>query len=418
MPLLVLGLNHDSAPLALRERAAFAPTELSEALADARRVGGLAEVVVLSTCNRTEIITSGAHTADALTRWLAGRTALDADTLQAHGYLLEDEAAVRHVFRVAAGLDSMVLGEPQILGQVKQAFADADGAGTVGPTLRRLFQKANEAAKRARSETDIGRNPVSFAFAGVRLAEQIFEDVTEQTALLIGAGEMIELFAAHLKARGLRRLLFCNRTAARAEALAHRHAGASLPFSELDAYLPDADLLISCTGSPTPIVSREAMKQAVKRRRRRPVCALDIAVPRDIDPAAGTLDDVYLYAVDDLQAIIDRNQQARRDAAAQAEDLVQRHVDQFMHWLQTRDAGAVVGQLRQQMTQVGDEVAASALAQLQRGDDPAVVLPRLVRSLGQRWLHAPSTAIRQAPPEDQPALQAAVKRLFDLDDNA
>lgn len=418
MPLLVLGLNHDSAPLELRERAAFAPTELPEALVDARQVSGLAEVVVLSTCNRTEIITSGEHDADALRLWLAGRTALDTTTLQSHGYLMEDHDAVRHVFRVAAGLDSMVLGEPQILGQVKQAFADADAAGTVGPTLKRLFQKANEAAKRARSETGIGRNPVSFAFAGVRLAEQIFEDVTEQTALLIGAGEMIELFAAHLKARGLRRLLFCNRTASRAEQLAHRHAGATVPFSELDAYLPDADLLISCTGSPTPLVTRDAMKRAIKRRRRRPVCALDIAVPRDIDPAAGTLDDVYLYAVDDLQAIIDRNQQARRDAAEQAEELVQNHVDHFMHWAQTRNAGAVVGQLRRRMAEVGVDATAIALAQLERGEDPAVVLPRLVRSLEQRWLHAPSTAIRGAPPEDQPALQAAVKRLFDLDDNA
>ncbi|WP_348673294.1 glutamyl-tRNA reductase [uncultured Abyssibacter sp.] len=418
MPLLVLGLNHATAPLALREQAAFAPDELEPALNEARQVEGLEEIVVLSTCNRTELITSGQHSTDSLTRWLGSRSALDADTLSGHGYVLEDAAAVRHVFRVAAGLDSMVLGEPQILGQVKQAFADADAAEAVGPTLRRLFQKANEAAKRARSQTSIGRNPVSFAFAGVRLAEQIFEDVTQQTALLIGAGEMIELFAAHLRARGLRRLLFCNRTAARADALAHKHAGASIPFSELDAYLPDADLLVSCTGSPTPIVTRAALKQALKRRRRRPVCALDIAVPRDIEPAASTLDDVYLYAVDDLQAIIDRNQQARRDAAEQAEELIQQHVDQFMHWVQTRDAGAVVGELRKRLNREADELTAAALAQIARGEDPAKVLPRLAHTLGQRWLHTPSRAIREAPPEDQAALQAAVKRLFDLDNDA
>ena len=402
MPLLVLGLNHATAPLELRERAAFAPAELDGALRDARKVEGLEEIVVLSTCNRTELITSGQHSMDSLAQWLGTRSAIDLDTLSGHGYRLEETEAVRHVFRVAAGLDSMVLGEPQILGQVKQAFSDAETAEAVGPTLRRLFQKANEAAKRARSQTSIGRNPVSFAFAGVRLAEQIFEDVTQQTALLIGAGEMIDLFAAHLKARGLRRLLFCNRTAARAEKLAHRHAGASVPFSELEAYLPDADLLISCTGSPTPIVTRAALKQALKRRRRRPVCALDIAVPRDIEPAAGSLDDVYLYAVDDLQA----------------EDLIRQHVDQFMHWVQTRDAGAVVGQLRKQLNREADELTAAALGQLARGEDPAQVLPRLAHSLGQRWLHAPSRAIREAAPEDQPALQATVKRLFDLDNDA
>ena len=418
MPLLVLGLNHATAPLELRERAAFAPAELDGALRDARKVEGLEEIVVLSTCNRTELITSGQHSMDSLAQWLGTRSAIDLDTLSGHGYRLEETEAVRHVFRVAAGLDSMVLGEPQILGQVKQAFSDAETAEAVGPTLRRLFQKANEAAKRARSQTSIGRNPVSFAFAGVRLAEQIFEDVTQQTALLIGAGEMIDLFAAHLKARGLRRLLFCNRTAARAEKLAHRHAGASVPFSELEAYLPDADLLISCTGSPTPIVTRAALKQALKRRRRRPVCALDIAVPRDIEPAAGSLDDVYLYAVDDLQAIIDRNQQARRDAAEEAEDLIRQHVDQFMHWVQTRNAGAVVGQLRKQLNREADELTAAALGQLARGEDPAQVLPRLAHSLGQRWLHAPSRAISEAAPEDQPALQATVKRLFDLDNDA
>lgn len=415
MSLLILGLNHASAPLALREQAAFAPESLAQALRDAQGISGLDEVAILSTCNRTELITAGHHDTGRLTTWLADRTGLETAALNQHGYVLHDADAVRHVFRVAAGLDSMVIGEPQILGQVKQAVAEAETVGTVGPLLGRLFQKANAAAKHARSETGIGENPVSFAYAGVRLAEQIFEDITAQTALLIGAGEIVDLFAAHLRQRGLRRLLFTNRTASRAEHLAHQHAGATVPFSELDAYLPDADILVTCTAASTPLITAAALRGALKTRRRQPICALDLAVPRDIEPAAGKLDDVYLYAVDDLQAIIDRNQQARRNAAEQAETLIASHVAGFMHWLHTRDAGALVSDLRQQLDAAGEPLINKALARLQRGEDPETVLRTLVRGVSGKWMHAPAVAIREATADDQAALQDAVRRLFDLD---
>lgn len=415
MSLLILGLNHASAPLALREQAAFAPESLPDALRQAQAVEGLSETVILSTCNRTELVTAGDHDVSELTRWLAGQTGLDAHILTEHAYCLEGAQAVRHIFRVAAGLDSMVIGEPQILGQVKAAVADAQAAGTLGPMLGRLFQKANAAAKHARSETAIGENPVSFAYAGVRLAEQIFEDITAQRALLIGAGEMIDLFAAHLRQRGVRRLVFTNRTTARAEELAHRHAGATVPYTQLDDYLPDADILVSCTAAPAPLITANALRRALKARRRQPICALDLAVPRDIEPAAGKLDDVYLYAVDDLQAIIERNQQARRNAAEQAEALIDAHVTEFAHWLDTRDAGALIGRVRERLDLAGEPLINKALARLQRGDDAEDVLRSLVHGMSGKWMHTPAVAIRQAEPTDQAALQDAVRRIFDLD---
>lgn len=414
MPILTLTLNHHRAPVALREQVAVPAEALGARLQAAGKLEGVSEALLLSTCNRTELTVVGNPSRNKLLAWLATGGA-DPNTLDAACDLHRGADAVRHLYRVAAGLDSMVLGEPQILGQVKQAAATAQDAGTLGPVLNRLTQHAFAAAKAVRSGTEIGQNPVSFAYAGLRLAGRIFDDLEQQSALLIGAGEMIDLFAKHFRSAKLKRLHFANRTAARADTLAHAHHGASVPFDALADYLPEADIVVSSTAASAPLLGAEAFRAALRERKRKPLCVLDLAVPRDIDPAVDKLADVYLYDVDDLKRIIDNNQQARRAAANDGEALLDHHVTRFMQWHDSRSAGATIRALRRAHGQRSDAALAKAQAALARGESPEVVLQTLARGLSNALLHTPTTALRNAPADEQAELLDAVNRLFDLD---
>lgn len=388
---------------------------LAARLQAATQVDGVHEALLLSTCNRTELTVVGTPSRNALLAWLASG-GVDLQTLESASEFHTGEQAVRHLFRVAAGLDSMVLGEPQIFGQVKQAVAAAQAAGTLGPVLGRCTQHAFAAAKAVRSGTEIGQNPVSFAYAGLRLAGRIFDDLSQQSALLIGAGDMIELFATHLRSAKLKRLHFANRTAARADTLAHKHHGASVPFDALGDYLPEADIVVSCTAAPDALLGNAAFRAALRERKRKPMCVLDLAVPRDIDPAVDKLADVYLYDVDDLKRIIDNNQQARRDAASDGEAMLDHHVTRFMHWLDSRSAGATIRALRREHASRSADAVQRAKAALARGEPVDDVLQSLSRSLSNALLHAPTKALRNAPAEQQAELLEAASRLFNLDE--
>ncbi len=414
MALHVLGINHQTAPVSLRETVAFGPDALPRALESLRAQAGVQEAVLLSTCNRTELYARSDNGPDALANWLAGQQRAG-DDLHAYLYRHDEANAVRHLFRVATGLDSLVLGEPQILGQVKQAWTHARDAGSLGGPLDRAFQQAFATAKRARTETPIGRNPVSVASTAVRLAQESFARLEDSDVLLIGAGETIELAARHLAAGKVRRLLVANRTLAHAQDLASRHGGFALPLEELDRHLAEADIVISATAARAPILHRAQVEQALRQRRHRPMLLLDLAVPRDIAHDVSGLRDVFLYTVDDLERAIEDNRAARRDAAEQAEAIIEVHASRFLAALGQADASAPLRRLREHGQAVQAQALAKARAQLAAGRDPAEVLDLLAHTLTNKLLHAPSTALRQ-----DAALGEAVARLFapDKDDGA
>ena len=406
MSLHVLGINHQTAPVALRETVAFGPETLQRALESLRAQAGVQEAVLLSTCNRTELYARSDNGPDALANWLAGQQRAGSD-LHAYLYRHDEADAVRHLFRVATGLDSLVLGEPQILGQVKQAWSNARDAGSLGGPLDRAFQQAFATAKRARTETMIGRNPVSVASTAVRLAQESFARLDESDVLLIGAGETIELAARHLVAGKVRRLLITNRTLAHAQDLAQRHGGFALPLEELDRHLGEADIVISATASRLPILQRAQVEQALRSRRHRPMLLLDLAVPRDIAEDVASLRDVFLYTVDDLERAIEDNRAARRNAAEQAEAIIEVHASRFIAALGQGDAAAPLRRLREHGQAVQAQALAKARAQLAAGRDPAEVLDLLAHTLTNKLLHAPSAALRE-----DAALGDAVARLF------
>ena len=406
MSLYVLGINHQTAPVSLRETVAFGPDTLRHALASLRAQAGVQEAVLLSTCNRTELYARSDNGPDALANWLAGQQRAG-DDLHAYLYRHDEADAVRHLFRVATGLDSLVLGEPQILGQVKQAWNDARDAGSLGGPLDRAFQQAFATAKRARTETTIGRNPVSVASTAVRLAQESFARLDESDVLLIGAGETIELAARHLVAGKVRRLLIANRTLAHAQDLARRHGGFALPLEELDRHLAEADIVISATAARQPILQRAQVEQALRARRHRPMLLLDLAVPRDIAEDVATLRDVFLYTVDDLERAIEDNRAARRNAAQQAEAIIEVHASRFISALGQTDAAAPLRRLREHGQAVQAQALAKARAQLAAGRDPAEVLDLLAHTLTNKLLHAPSAALRE-----DAALGEAAIRLF------
>jgi glutamyl-tRNA reductase len=333
MPLLVLGLNHQTAPLSLRERVAMDAGQLPAALDGLGAVAGVEEAALLSTCNRTEVYVQVAEGHEpGISQWLARHHGLAPEMLSAYLYEHRDEAAVRHLFRVATGLDSLVLGEPQILGQVKEAWQAARSHHHLRTPLDRLFQQSFAVAKRVRTDTRIGAHPVSVAYAAVRLARQVFSELDRATVLLIGAGDTIELAARHLVDADAKRLLVANRTLEHAQALASRHGGYALPLSELERHLPEADIVISATASREPILHVAAVQAALKVRRHRPMFLLDLAVPRDFEPAIADLPDVYLYTVDDLEQVIEENRASRREAGLQAQAIIDLQVEHFMAW--------------------------------------------------------------------------------------
>jgi glutamyl-tRNA reductase len=416
MSLYTLGLNHHTAPLGVRERVVFHVERMGEALSEAKRL--LApEAAILSTCNRTEIYLSGELDADkrgAATRWLADYHRLNEGELARYLYTLPREQAVRHAFRVASGLDSMVLGEPEILGQMKEAARSAEAAGTLGTVLGKLFQRSFAVAKEVRTNTQVGANSVSMAAASVKLAARIFPSLKDQKVLFIGAGEMIELCATHFAAQGPARITVANRTLERAQSLAHRFNARALELRDLAAHLHEHDIVVSCTASSLPILGKGLVERALKARRRLPMFMVDLAVPRDIEQEVGELDDVFLYTIDDLQGIVQGNLDARRSAVEQAEAIIDTQVGQFMHWMQGRQSVPLIRALRDQAEDARRLEVERALKLLARGDDPRQVIEALSQGLTNKLMHAPTQALNEAGADERNALAETLARLFRL----
>ncbi len=418
MPLLALGLNHQTAPLSLRERVALGEGQLPAALAALAAVPGVEEAALLSTCNRTEVYAQVADGREAAVgEWLARHHGLAPAMLADYLYLHRDEAAVRHLFRVATGLDSLVLGEPQILGQVKEAWQAARSQHHLRTPLDRLFQQSFSVAKRVRTDTRIGAHPVSVAYAAVRLARQVFSELDRATVMLVGAGDTIELAARHLVDAKVRRLLVANRTLEHAQALASRHGGYALPLSDLERHLPEADVVITATASREPVLRADAVRSALKARRHRPMFLLDLAVPRDIEAGVADLADVYLYTVDDLEQVIEENRASRREAAGQAEAIIDLQVEHFMAWWRAQGRQDALRALRSQGETARDDALARAREQLALGRDPQEVLGVLAHQLTNKLLHGPSSALRQAALDGDLDLLRAAERLYARDDD-
>jgi glutamyl-tRNA reductase len=393
MSLYTLGLNHQTAPLAVRERVVFHVERLREALGELRR-GLASEAAILSTCNRTELYVSGEAPHEAL-YWMAEYHRMKPQELKPYLYTLAKEQAVRHAFRVASGLESMVLGEPQILGQMKEAARAAESAGTLGTLLHKLFQRSFAVAKEVRSTTSIGAASVSMAAASVKLAARIFPSLKDQRVLLIGAGEMIELCATHFAAQAPARITVASRTLERAERLARRFNGDAVELKALADQLHEYDIVISCTASSLPILGKGLVERALRARRRRPIFMVDLAVPRDIEPEAGELDDVFLYTIDDLGRIVAANLDARRSELDQAEAIIETQVGQFMHWMEARANVPLIRALRDQAEEARREEVARALRLLSRGEAPEKVVEALSQGLKNKLLHAPTQALKK-----------------------
>ncbi len=414
MTLLAFGINHNTAPLALRERVAFAPEALPLALRDAREKAGVDEIAILSTCNRTEIYVSSQVAQEALLDWLVSHSTIQREELDRCYYCHAGEEAVRHMMKVAGGLDSLVLGEPQILGQMKSAYALAREEGTVGSLLHSTFQQVLAVAKRVRSETAIGEHPVSVAYAAVSLAQQIFSDLKEDTALLIGAGETIDLVARHLKEQGIKKMIVANRTLERARRLAEDVGAEAILLADIPEHLARADIVISSTASQLPLLGKGAVESALKKRRHKPMFMLDIAVPRDIEEEVGDLDDVYLYTVDDLHAVIDKNRQSRVEAAGLAEQIIAEGVVQYQRELRALNAVATIRAYRNKAEQLRDAELERALRALESGTDSREVLAQLARNLTNKLLHTPTSTLKDAGANGRVDTLQFARELFDI----
>ena len=415
MAIWTLGINHKTAPVSVRERVAFDPARMSHALTEICTAADVSEAVILSTCNRTEIYGSSDEAQRQQIRdWLATHHSIEPAELDSALYFLEDASAVRHTMRVASGLDSLVLGEPQILGQMKSAFATAQDAGTVGSELGRLFRQTFSIAKRVRTDTAIGENPVSVAFAAVRMAQHIFASLGDSTALLIGAGETIELVARHLRQAGVRRMILANRTLSRAQALAEEFHAEAILLEDLHQVLHEADIVIASTASPLPILGKGAVEKALRKRRHAPMFMVDIAVPRDIEAEVAELSDVYLYTVDDLRSIIEENVRSREDAARQAEELVLAGVDHFMREMKVLHAANTVTDLRASVDALREEQLQKALRQLQSGADAEKVLRQFAHTFSNKLLHAPTVSLRRAAADGRLDMFDCARELFQL----
>ncbi|HCZ8661261.1 glutamyl-tRNA reductase [Citrobacter sp. ESY80] len=399
MTLLALGINHKTAPVSLRERVTFSPDTLDQALDSLLAQPMVQGGVVLSTCNRTELYLSVEeqdNLQEALVRWLCDYHNLNEEDLRNSLYWHQDNDAVSHLMRVASGLDSLVLGEPQILGQVKKAFADSQKGHLNASALERMFQKSFSVAKRVRTETDIGASAVSVAFAACTLARQIFESLSTVTVLLVGAGETIELVARHLREHQVKKMIIANRTRERAQVLADEVGAEVISLSDIDARLQDADIIISSTASPLPIIGKGMVERALKNRRNQPMLLVDIAVPRDVEPEVGKLSNAYLYSVDDLQSIISHNLAQRKAAAVEAETIVAQETSEFMAWLRAQGASETIREYRSQSEQIRDELTAKALAALRQGGDAQAIMQDLAWKLTNRLIHAPTKSLQQA----------------------
>jgi len=411
MALNILGINHKTAPVALREKVAFGEDRLVAALRTLRQESGVAEVVILSTCNRTELYWAGSASGAELSQWLARHHGNNLD-LASSLYIHQDSRAVEHAFSVASGLDSMVLGEAQILGQLKDAYRVAQETGSTGPTLNKLFQAAFSAAKRVRSETRIGANAVSLASATVSLARRVYADLSVHNVLVVGAGEMNELTARHFMSAGVKRMVIANRTLGRAQKLAEQLKAHAVGLADLERELTEADIVISCTASAVPIISKRAVEAAIRTRRRRPIFMVDMAVPRDIEPEVADLEDVYLFSIDDLQQLVDENRQQRELAADGARLVINEEVARFLAQARAHDAGPAIRALRQQADGIRRQTVEQARRMLAAGKSSDEVIEYLANTLTNRLLHAPTQALRQASELADLALAETMTRLL------
>ena len=416
MSIIALGLNHTTAPLDLRERAVVDDAGMSSALRSLSNLPGVSEAAILSTCNRTDLYCGMGAGQDAPTRWFDEFLGIDRRDLTGHLYVHREDDAVRHVMRVASGLDSMVLGEPQILGQLKQAYGLARREGSLGVVLDKLFQRSFSVAKRVRTDTDIGASPVSVAYAAVTLAHRIFGELDARTALLVGAGETVELCARHLASGRIGRMVIANRTLEHARRIATALGAYAISLDEVPLHLAEADIVISSTGSREPVITFEQTRAAVGRRRRRPMFMADLAVPHDIDRDAGDLPDVYLYSVDDLADVIEEGLQRRVAAAGVAEGIIDQQVAEFMAWMRGRRVASVIVQVRESAAGAREEVLEKARRRLRSGESPDEVIEYVARTLTNKLLHTPSTGIREAGENDRQDIVEAARMLFGVDE--
>jgi glutamyl-tRNA reductase len=420
--MLVLGINHNTAPVEVREKVAFAPELMQDALHEVCTEAGMAEAAILSTCNRTELYcqpqsleVSPEELQRRLLAWLCRYHDLPEPELARAIYTHNDADAVRHLMRVASGLDSMVLGEPQILGQMKSAYAVAQQAATVGSQLNRVFDDVFSVAKQVRTETTIGESPVSVAFAAVTLAQQIFTDIHQARALMIGAGRTIELVVQHLKNAGLNDIVVANRTLTNAQELKHKYGVREVLLADIPKELETTDIVVSSTASQLPILGKGAVERALKARRHQPIFMVDLAVPRDIEPEVAELDDVYLYTVDDLREVIDSNLRNRQEAAREAEVIIDNGVEAFLRKQRGLGIVSTLRSFREKAEQIRDAEVDKALKSLDRGQDPAAVLKELARLLTNKLIHAPSVQMKKASADGHEELIHLAEQLFELE---
>jgi glutamyl-tRNA reductase len=413
MQLFAFGMNHHTAPLAVREQVTFNAENLEPALRDLVARESVREAAIISTCNRTEVYCS-THEPMRAIDWLARFHHLKAPVLEPFLYTLPRERAVTHAFRVASGLDSMVIGEPQILGQMKDAVKSAEHAGTLGTVLHKLFQSTFSVAKEVRTRTDIGASSVSMAAAAIKVAERIYPSIAQQKILFVGAGEMIELCSTHFAAKQPHGMTFANRSLERGEQLASRFQGRVITLNDLPEQLPLHDIVVTCTASTLPILGKGMIERALRVRRHRPILMIDLAVPRDVEAEVAELDDVFLYSVDDLGKIVQEGLDTRHAAVAQAEAIINANVHAFMHWLENRELVPTIRALRDQAERMRRHELERAARMLAKGDDPQKVLELLSHSLTNKFLHAPTHALNSAQARDRDVLVAALTRLYEI----
>lgn len=414
MPIIACGINHKTAPMTVRERFSVVPEQVQASLQSMSQTEALREVAILSTCNRTEFYCAS-DTHEPLLDWICSHYRCEQDDVRPFLYMHQEAEAVRHILRVATGLDSMVLGEPQILGQMKNAFSAAESAGTIGPYLQRLFQYIFSTSKEVRTSTGIGTSPVSIAYAAVRLAKQIFSDLSKSTVMVVGAGETIELVLRYLQEAKLKNTIMINRTVAKAQELAEKFEGRAATFADMAKELEQVDIVISATSSTIPVIGKGTVERVLKQRKHKPMFMVDLAVPRDIEPEVADLSDIYLYCVDDLQQLIEKSLKNRTAAAEEAARLIDLQVEHYMSWLKSLDVVDTIRTFRTKYETLRDKEIAQAMQLLQQGTSAQEVCCHLARNLTNKLLHSPTVQLRQAGYEQNLELLAFAKQLFDLE---
>jgi len=418
MSLVTFGINHKTAPVDIREKVAFGPDIMGDALQKLVAVPDVREAAILSTCNRTEVYCDTEDKkSGSIFDWFSTFHKLDQSEVKPYAYTLPDQGTVRHMLRVASGLDSLILGEPQILGQMKDAYRKAASAGSIGKILNRLFQHTFRVAKQVRTDTAIGTSPVSVAFAAVSLAKRIFADIDDKTVLLVGAGETIELVARHLVENNIGQVIVANRSLDKAHHLAQEYGGYAINLSEIAGHLAEADILISSTASPLPIIGKGTVESALKQRKHKPIFMVDLAVPRDIETEVSELNDAYLYTVDDLKDVITENMQSRKDATKQAEEIIDIQTIHFWDWVQAQKNTSTIKRYRQQADASREHTLKKALRMLENGQDPQEVVKIMAHQLTNRLTHNPCSALRNFTDSNQQELLKTARTLFGIDDD-